>query len=321
VTDRVVQAAVKLVIEPLFEADFAESSYGFRPQRGAHDAIRRIDGLWRRGYRWVVDVDLKSYFDTIPRKPLMERVQRRVRDPKLLRLIRGWLAAGILEDGAVSYPDAGTPQGGVLSPLLSNIYLHEVDQEWQQRGVRAQLVRYADDLVIVCPTEAVARAEYAHLQTVVRALGLTLNTEKTRVVAMREGFEFLGFSYRRGEYARGGKRRETLIKVPRARAVKAIQARLKQVVQTVPLGEAVTEAVSAVNRSLHGWVRYFRISNAEAAVKGLVWHATRQLRVFLRRKYQRKRSQHGRRWPDTYFHEHLGLCTVRELLGRQGAQC
>lgn len=321
VTDRVVQAAAKIVMEPLFEADFEDSSHGFRPRRNAHDAIHQIDELLRRGYRWVVDVDFEKYFETIPQEPLMQLVQRRVHDPKLLRLVRGWLKAGILEDGAVNYPETGTPQGGVLSPLLSNIYLHEVDREWRERCPRAQMVRYADDLVILCPTEADAQCEHAALQAAAQKLGLRLNAEKTRVVATREGFDFLGFSFRRGFYVRNGKQREIIIKVPRSRAIKTALARLKDAVKRVPLGEVVVKAVQAVNRRLRGWINYFRIGNVEAVVRRLVWHAGRQLRVFLRRKYHRKRCQNGQRWPDSYFHQHLGLYTVTQLLGKGGAQC
>ncbi|MBI4474642.1 MAG: RNA-directed DNA polymerase (Reverse transcriptase) [Acidobacteria bacterium] len=260
-------------------------------------------------------------FDTIPHGRLLQKLRRRVRDPRVLELVRLWLKTGVLESGAVSYPEAGTPQGGVLSPLLANLYLHEVDVEWQGRGPRVRLVRYADDLVLLCVTETEARNEQLRLETVVNGLGLRLNATKTRVVAMREGFDFLGFSFRRGAYRRAGQRRETLVKVPRARAVKNAQARLKAAVQAVPLGEAVTVAVTAVNRRLRGWVNYFRIANARPTVKQLVKHAAEQLRLFLRRRYQRKRYRYGRRWPDAYFHEHLGLYRVDELLRRRGAEC
>jgi group II intron reverse transcriptase/maturase len=212
VTDRVVQMAVKWVIEPLFEADFLPCSFGYRPKRRSHDAIGVIDEHLRRGYRWVVDVDLKSYFDTLPHDRLLALVQRRVTDRKLIRLIRKWLKAGILEEGEVMYPELGSPQGGVLSPLLANIYLHEVDREWQSRGPQAVLVRYADDMLILCPSQQVAEREYAHLQV------------------------------------------------------------------------------------------------------GLVRHACMQLRIYLRRKYGRKRSQYTRRWPDRMFHATYGLLTVTELL-------
>lgn len=321
ITDRVAQMAVKLVIEPLFEADFLDCSHGFRPRRSAQQAVREIERGWRTGLRWVVDVDLQSYFDTIPHGRLLQLVRRRVHDPRILGLIRSWLKAGVLDAGRTSYPETGTPQGGVLSPLLANIYLHEVDRRWQGKGSRVRLVRYADDLVVLCVNEADARREHDQLQAMIESMGLRLNGVKTRVVAMREGFDFVGFSFRRGQYWRDGKRRETLIKVPRARAVKAALANIKQAVKTVPLGEAVPVAVQAVNRRLRGWVNYFRISNVRATVKRLVWHAARQLRLFLRRRYQRKGSQYSQRWPDAYFHNELGLYRADALLRRRVAEC
>ncbi len=316
VTDRVVQAAVKMVIEPLFEADFLECSYGFRPKRSSHQAIAEIEKYLRNGYRWIVDVDLKSYFDTIPHEPLMKLVERRVRDPKVLRLIRRWLKAGVMEKGEIKYPEMGSPQGGVLSPLLSNIYLHELDKEWQKRGAGVKLIRFADDVIILCRTEEEARREYAYLQEVVKGMQLTLNEEKTRVAPVREGFNFLGFSFRLGTYFRNGKRREIMIKVPRHRAVKAIQMKIKEAVKDIRLGESVAQAVKAVNRRLKGWANYFQIGNVWKTLKKLVRHAGEQLRLFMRRKYQRKRTQCGSRWPNTYFHEQYGLYTVAQLYKR-----
>ena len=314
VADRIVQAAVKLVIEPLFEADFLENSYGYRPKRSSHQAIKSIDDHLRRGYRWVVDVDLKSYFDTIPHERLLTMVQGRVTDRKIVRLIRYWLKAGILEDGKVTYPEYGSPQGGVLSPLLANLYLHEIDKEWSAREPRAVMIRYADDMLILCPTEADARKEYDKLKTSIESLGLTLNEGKTRVTAALDGFDFLGFSFRRGTYVRTGRKREIVIKVPRAKTEKAMRAKIKDRVKSVKLGDSLDETVRSLNRRLRGWVNYYRISNLRAALKGLVWYACKQLRIYLRRRFSRKNSQYSRRWPDDMFHDHYGLLRVSDLL-------
>lgn len=314
VTDRVVQAAVKLVIEPLYEADFCPNSYGFRPGRSSHDAIGQIDSYLRQGYRWVIDVDLRSYFDTIPHAELLEKVGRRVRDPEVLRLIRWWLKAGVLEKGEVSYPELGSPQGGVISPLLSNIYLHDIDEEWQGRGPEAILVRYADDMVILCRTKRKAQQEHAHLQERLRAMQLELNAEKTRITPARNGFDFLGFSYRRGVFYRDGKRREIVVKVPGAKARKGIRQKIKEAVKSTPLGEPVWVAAAAVNRRLRGWANYFRIGNARRALNALVWYAEEQLRLFLRRKHHRKGLRSYKKYPSDYLHRILHLYTVKQLL-------
>jgi RNA-directed DNA polymerase len=245
VTDRVVQMAVKLMIEPLFEADFLDTSYGFRPGRSSHQAIEAIDEHLRRGYRWVVDVDLASYFDTIPHDRLLERVRRRVHDRKILRLIRGWLKAGILTEGQVEYPELGSAQGGVLSPLLSNVYLHDLDQAWRGQGQRTPMVRYADDLLILCRTQEDARRAHQRLAEHVQAMELRLNEAKTRVVHAHEGFDFLGFSYRPGQYTWRGQSRTTVIKVPRDRAKQGIRTRIKEAVKAIPLDKSVHEVVKA----------------------------------------------------------------------------
>jgi group II intron reverse transcriptase/maturase len=306
--------AVKIVIEPLYEADFLDCSYGFRPRRSAHQAIGKIDECFRRGFRWVVDVDLKSYFDTIPHDRLLEQVQRRVHDRSIVRLIRRWLKAGILVDGRVNYPDRGSPQGGVLSPLLSNLYLHEVDREFHRRGAKVHLVRYADDLLILCGTQKDAQKAYERLAEVLNDLGLTLNAEKTRMVHAETGFDFLGFSFRPGTYPRNGRKRTTMIKIPRRRALEGIRQRIKDAVKSVPLNEAVGTAVKTVNARLKGWTNYFRIGHLYPFLKGLIWHAEKQLRIFLRRKFQRKYSQGTRHtYPPEYLHEHLGLYTATQL--------
>lgn len=315
VTDRVVETAVKIVIEPLFEADFLGSSNAFRPEKSAHDAIREVEKHIRRGCTLAVDVDIKDFYDTIPHEELLQLVRRRVRDPKILRLIRWWLKAGVLEDGEVTYPELGVCQGGVLSPLLSNIYLHELDKEYQHSGPWVIYIRFADDILILTLIEPDARREHNRLREKLKAMGLALNEEKTRVVPVREGFDFLGFSFRCGTYYRNGKRWVTMVKVPQTKAITKMLRRIKEVVKEIPLGEPVTKAIEATNRCLMGWANYFRCANVWLALKKLVSHAGRQLRLFLRRKYQRKRTQGGQRWPDRFFHEHLELYTVAKLHG------
>lgn len=314
VTDRVVQMAVKLLIEPLFEADFLDCSYGFRPDRSQHQALRATDKYLYRGFRWVVDVDLRSYFDTIPHGRLLKLVERRVNDRMILRLIRDWLKAGIQLEGRVEYPELGSAQGGVLSPLLSNIYLHEVDKRWHRQRTNAHLVRYADDLLILCSTEAIAKREHALLRDTLREMGLSLNEDKTRVVRAEAGFDFLGFSFRPGTYIRNGEPRTILVKVPRRKSLEKIRKGIKEAVKFLPLNEAVGKAVQAVNLRLMGWANYFRIGQVYDHLKAMVWHAEKQLRIFIRRKFQRKYSQGTRHtYPSNYLHNTLGLYTVEVL--------
>ena len=195
------QMAVKLVIEPLFEADFMPCSFGFRPKKTPRMALSTIVQSVNEGYSFVVDVDLKSYFDTISHELLLQLVERRVGDVQVLRLIRAWLKAGVMEEGKVTHPDRGSPQGGVISPTLSNIFLHEVDRQWcRGDGVaigNVRLVRYADDMVLLARTEQQARAAWDQLQAQFAALRLVVNQEKSRLTTLAEGFAFLGFEFRK----------------------------------------------------------------------------------------------------------------------------
>lgn len=318
VTDRVVQMAVKLVIEPLFEAGFQNCSFGFRPNRSAHQALTEVDrGLWQ-GCRWVVDVDIANYFDTIPHDRLLNLVQEKVRDPKVLRFIRWWLKAGILQkNGKVTYPSLGTPQGGVLSPLLANIYLNHLDTEWTKQGyakrwkANSRLVRYADDFVILCPTEEKAGFFYRKVEEIVTGLGLKVNTQKSQVVYAKEGFNFLGFTYRLGYSKR--LKKEVPVKIPRAKAMQKIRGQIKELVMRIPLGKDIQEVIPEVNTRLKGWVNYFRVGNIYKDSLKLSEFACFQLRIFLRRKYQTKRCQWYQRFPNHYFYER-GLYYVPSLI-------
>jgi len=198
VRDRVAETALRNVLEPIFERDFAEQSYGFRPQRGAKPALRRVDGLLKAGYTWVVDADLKSYFDTIPRQPLLERVAEKVSDGRVIKLLASYLEQGVMAGLASWTPTAGTPQGAVISPLLSNIYLDPLDHLMAASGV--EMVRYADDFVMLCRTEAEARQALSQVQDWTVTNGLSLHPEKTRIVdaTIHGGFDFLGYHFERG---------------------------------------------------------------------------------------------------------------------------
>jgi group II intron reverse transcriptase/maturase len=307
VRDRVVQMAVKLIIEPLFEADFLPCSHGFRPKRSAHQAVEKVH-KHVNSRKWVVDVDIEGYFDTIPHVRLMKCVRRRVGDRRVLHLIRKWLKAGVLEDGKVKHQATGSPQGGVLSPLLSNVYLHEFDSRWDERD--GKLVRYADDMVMLCRSREEAERALEKAAAILGELGLKLNEQKTKVRHVREGFDFLGFTFREGQSA--GKKRLARVKYPRAKSMKAIRARIKETVKNHPLGARLEEVIREVNPKLRGWANYFRIGNSYGAARALTVFTCEQLRIFWRRRKQRKNTR-GRKWPDAFFYD-KGLCYVPSLI-------
>ncbi len=311
IKDRVVQMAVKLVIEPLFEPDFCECSYGFRPRRSNTQAANCVHKL-ANSHKWVVDLDLKSYFDTINHERLMELVRRRVTDKSVLYLIRQWLKAGIMEDGLVRPNEQGTPQGGVLSPLLSNIYLHEFDRNWDDSDDGdGKLVRFADDMVILCDSKQEAERALEKARGMLEAMYLTLNEEKTELTHVRKGFDFLGFTYKEAYSFRG--KCFVRIKYPRAKSMKKVCRNIKERVMSIPLGAPVEEVIAALNRTLRGWANYFRIGNSYAAALKLAAYACKQLRLYQRRNRQRKDITGYRRWPNSFFYER-GLCYVPKLL-------
>ena len=310
VRDRVLQMAVKLVLEPLFDCCFCECSYGYRPGRSVQQAAQRVHELSNRR-KWIVDMDLSSYFDTIPHEPLMDLVRRRVSDKRVLHLIVSWLRAGVLEKGSITCPIEGSPQGGVLSPLLSNIYLHEFDRTWDTAC--GELVRYADDMVILCFSEWEAQRALAMARQRLETLGLTLNREKTRLVHIAEGFEFLGFRYMEAYSPRC--KRLVRIKIPRPKAMKKIRASIKERLKKQTLGLPLREVIADVNRALRGWAQYFRIGNSYAAALSLSRYACDQLRLYWRRSRPRRRGSCTRVWPNSFFYD-LGLHYVPSLLRR-----
>ncbi len=290
VRDRVVQKAMLATIEPIFERDFAEQSYGFRPGRGCKTALRRVDQLLKEGQTWVVDADLKSYFDSIPHEQLLKRIEEKVADGRVLELLRKYLGQGVLENLREWQPEAGTPQGAVISPLLSNIYLDPLDQLMVASGI--EMVRYADDFVLLCRSEAEAQQALGLVQRWTATAGLTLHPEKTRIVdaTLPGGFDFLGYHFERG------------LRWPRRKSLK----KLKDTIRAKTLrtnGQSLQVIIANVNRTTKGWFGYFKHSNKYTFPPLDSW-----LRMRLRSILRRRRGGRGRgrgydqhRWPNAFF--------------------
>jgi RNA-directed DNA polymerase len=289
VGDRIVQGAIRHVIEPVFEREFAPHSYGFRPGKGCKDALRRVDELVQAGYRYVVDADLKSYFDTIPHERLMTRVRERIADGRVRALIETFLKAHIMEGLAEWTPMAGAPQGAVLSPLLSNIYLNPLDHQMARQGY--EMVRYADDFVILCQTQEQARQALAEVQAWVREAGLTLHPDKTRIVdAATDPFEFLGFRFDKGRRWPRDK--------SKAKLREAIRRRTRRT-----NGLSLPAIIGKLNPVLRGWFNYFQHAHWRAMREVDGWVRMR-LRSILRKRRKgrgRGRGSDHQRWPNAFF--------------------
>ena len=263
VVDRCAQAAAKLMLEPIFEADFASCSYGFRPGRRAHDALDAIRVAVKEGRRWIVDADIRAYFDSIDKAKLLAMVAERVSDRRMLAVLRSWLDSGVLDGQTLLDPETGTPQGGVASPLLANIYLTVLDRAFEALGSRFRLVRYCDDFVVCAPTESDARAALALAADVLGSLGLELHPDKTRVVGLDrgEGFDFLGFHHRMVVSTRWPGRRY-LQAWPSAKAMKRARARVRQITAKCMQFVGLEDTVGSLNRFLRGWGAYFAHGNS-----------------------------------------------------------
>jgi RNA-directed DNA polymerase len=292
VKDRVVQAAAKLVLEPLFEADFRDCSYGFRPKRSAHDALVAIKREVLRGRRWVIDADIRGFFDALDHEILLQLVCERVSDRRVLKLLRAWLRAGVLEGQTLLHSETGTPQGGVISPLLANVYLHALDRAWQERAGRlGVLVRYADDLVVLCRTKAQAEAALAELRALLAGLGLELAEAKTRLVCLNEegeGFDFLGFHHRMVESQRK-RGRWFLARWPSARATRAARDRIREITDRRWLLRPPEVIVADLNQFLIGWGGYFRHGNSSRCFDKIDRYAFDRVARFLGEKHKRQR--------------------------------
>ncbi len=292
VRDRIVQAALKIVIEPIFEADFLPCSFGFRPRRSAHDALQvLVDEAWR-GRLWVVEADIASCFEAIPHQGLMSAIEERIVDRQLLKLLRALLRAGVMEEGAVRRAVAGTPQGGVASPLLANVYLGRLDRAWQARGPGV-LCRYADDLVVMCKTEGEARRALEALRVLLAELGLQVKEAKTRIVHLGvggEGFDFLGFHHR---WVRGNTPRSRhltfLARWPSRQAMQHARDRVRELLARERIRLPVGVVVREVNAFLRGWAGYFRYGNSAHHFDTIMAYATGRLARFVATRHQRPR--------------------------------
>lgn len=292
VKDRVVQTAVKRVIEPIFEHEFLPMSYGFRPGKGCKDALRDVDDALKAGKTWVVDADLQGYFDSIPHDRLMARVEERISDGRLLSLLRAWLTQDIVSGLDRWTPTTGSPQGAIVSPLLANIYLHPLDKEMTRRGYR--MVRYADDFVILCDSEQEARQALADVRAWVDANGLTLHPDKTHLGDCRQrgqGFEFLGYRFEAGR------------RWIRKKSLKALKDKVRRKTRRTE-GKSLGDVIATLNPMLRGWFSYFQHAY-RTTFRPLDGFIRRRLRAMLRK--QEKRPGRGntlsdtRRWPNMFF--------------------
>ncbi len=291
VRDRTVQAALRNLLEPIFERDFAEQSYGFRPGRGCREAVAKVEEHLSQGNVWCVDADLKSYFDTIPHERLMELIKQRIVDGSVLRLIEQFLKAGVMEELKGWQPTkCGTPQGAVISPLMANIYLNPLDHQMAERGWK--MVRYADDFVVLCPTKEEAETVLAWLRQWTAMAGLTLHPTKTRIVnGATEGFDFLGWHFC------GGK------KWPRKKSLQKLQDKLRPLTRRTS-GRSLPESIGRINPILRGWYGYFRESHP-TGLSGPDGWVRRRLRAMLRKRQKRPgfglSKEDSKKWPNRWF--------------------
>lgn len=313
IKDRIVQMAVKIVIEPLFEADFLDCSYGFRPKRSAHQALDRIRKDTAKKGWWVVDADIKGYFDNINHDKLMLMVEQRISDRRILKLVWKWLKAGVMEKGEVYESKIGSPQGGVISPLLSNIYLHYLDTKWELHYKHlGKLIRYADDFVVICRTRKEAEHALKAIRSIMSRLELKLHSEKTRLVSLwngREGFDFLGFHHRRlkTETARGQIFNETH-QFPSKKAMKKMRVNIRSVFASRSmLLLDIQEMIRKLNPKIIGMKNYYGLKNARKQLNKIDWYIVKKFTIWYNKKKRNNR----------HF---LHISKVRRLIYEEGLQ-
>lgn len=314
VRDRVVQMATKVVIEPIFEADFRDCSHGFRPRRKTLDALEVIREGANRGHNFVVDADIRSFFDSIDQHKLIELVERRVSDRRVVKLVRQWLRAGVMEDGTIRETLAGTPQGGVISPLLANIYLDVLDRYWEAEckhiGI---LVRYADDFVILCRSAAQAAEAMRRARAKLAELGLQLHPEKTRIVDARRGresFEFLGFTLRKRRSIQRAPHLHFMQRWPSPRAMSKVCRRVHELTDKRHAGvKDVKQLIASLNPVLRGWANYFKTGNADAQFNTIDHYVHERIVHWL----WRRGGQRARNWPSRWPYSRLFAMGLHQL--------
>jgi RNA-directed DNA polymerase len=314
VRDRVVMAAAKIVLEPIFEADFLPVSFGFRPKRSAHMACEAIRVEANRGADWVLDADVSDCFGSIDHDALVRLIERRVADRSMLKLLRAWLKVGILEDGVVTGSVAGTPQGSPISPLLANIALHVLDEQWGQAGRRlGKLVRYCDDFVVLCATRQRADEAHRRVAEILARLGLRLHPEKTRIACLtegRDGFDFLGFHHHKVESWRY-RGHFYLQRWPSDRAMRSIRTKIRDLTDRGRVGEHVDWAVRNLNRVLRGWGAYFRYGNSARKFSAVDSYVHERLAILVSNKH----GLSGRNWQRRFTTAWLKSLGVYRLTG------
>lgn len=295
VRDRVIQMATKLIVEPIFEADFQESSFGFRPKRSAKQALERIRKACNRKGNWVVDVDIQGYFDNINQDKLMKLVEMRINDRRILKLLRKWLQAGVMEEGTVRRSDLGTPQGGVISPLLANIYLNYFDVLWEKHGKEVgELTRYADDFVVICKTKKDADHAFKLIRTIMERLELTLHPTKTRIVGLwtgEDGFDFLGMHHRKTKAETSSGK---VYYTTQQWLAKKAEERIREVVKdrlAPPKMRSMTfvEHIAWLNPKITGWRNYYYTNYSQRKLAKLDWYILQRLTRWYAKKRQKRR--------------------------------